>query len=86
MRVHSKLARVRGWLLWFMKKYPQACAYCGAPVTDQLLTGDATDGFTLHHVNEDRGDNSLENLRFCCRSCHQKQHRSVVKPALLEVA
>jgi hypothetical protein len=85
MKVHSKLARVRGWLKWFAEKHPQKCVYCGKPVsTDQFLTGDSDDGITLHHFNEDRSDNSHMNLRLYHRSCHQLQHRAVVKRVVLE--
>lgn len=28
----------------------------------------------VHHLNENRYDNSLENLQCLCKSCHQKLH------------
>jgi len=44
--------------------YPKRCFICGT--TDKLIA---------HHMNKDRKDNRIENLRIVCWSCHYFWHR-----------
>ena len=76
MKVHAKIARVRGWLKWLLDKHPQRCVICGELIKGEaFLIGDADDGILVHHVDENRANNSPENLHVVHRSCHQRHHR-----------
>ena len=47
----------------FKNKINQDCYFC------------TKKGEVIHHINENREDNSSENLMALCRSCHNKIHR-----------
>lgn len=49
-------------------KLPRKCECCGAEGRVQV-----------HHINKDRDNNSRENLKVLCRSCHNKVH-GVIPP------
>lgn len=38
------------------------------------LCGD-NEPLNVHHIDEDRNNNKLDNLLVLCKSCHSKQHR-----------
>jgi|SRR5208337_470498 len=40
-------------------KYPKVCSHCGS-----------LERIEIHHINNNRRDNRLENLMPLCRSCH----------------
>jgi len=85
MKVHAKISRVRQWLRWFATQYPQKCAYCNKAIDHEaFLIGDAGDGITIHHKDENRENNSPENLVLLHRSCHVRHHR--LAPKSLETA
>lgn len=44
--------------------YPHQCAICGWNEDEDVLQ--------VHHIDEDRQNNSLENLIILCPTCHQK--------------
>lgn len=54
----------KGGIQTYRKHRKDACERCGA--TAKLM---------VHHKNEDRYDNRLENLETLCRRCHQVHHR-----------
>lgn len=56
---------VKGWIPWRVRAQVQKgyCEICGG---DSLLG--------LHHKDEDRTNNSPENLQTLCQSCHTKWH------------
>jgi hypothetical protein len=59
----------------FRDLLPQFCTTCGSR---RYLN--------VHHLDEDRTNNNLSNLRVLCRSCHSKLHGVIVNitgPALL---
>lgn len=35
-----------------------------------------TKNIVVHHINEDRTNNTLENLEVLCRKCHQEHHHT----------
>jgi len=45
-------------------KMEKKCEKCGE-----------TEDLNVHHKNENRHDNSRENLKILCRSCHMKHHK-----------
>jgi hypothetical protein len=45
-----------------------ACALCGAV--------DVSRKMCAHHINQDRSDNRVENLRLVCKRCHQMVEHS----------
>lgn len=76
--VYAKIDRVRDWCAWFSANYPQVCWVCGEKIdTTAFLVGDSQDGIVLHHVNGNREDAEMKNLRFCHRSCHRSFHRQL---------
>jgi len=76
-KVYNKIRRVREFLVWFASKYPQTCHFCGEPIkTENITKGNSDDGLTIHHVDQNRDNNTPENLVICHRSCHLSYHRN----------
>ncbi len=46
------------------RNYPHKCSVCG--------WDEDVDVLEVHHINEDRSDNSLDNLIILCPICHRK--------------
>lgn len=47
-----------------LKYYPCKCFECGK--TEGLIDA--------HHIDKDRSNNSIENLKWLCRRCHAIEH------------
>lgn len=50
-------------LVFHVEKRPRVCVTCGSGRN-----------IVVHHVNENRADNSSVNLQVLCKSCHIKHH------------
>lgn len=48
------------------------CQHCSVRLTDKLI--DNRGLLHVHHINEDKLDNSPENLIVLCADCHRKEH------------
>ncbi len=48
------------------KHFDKKCSLCGS-----------LKNLIIHHLNEDRYDNRIENLKTMCRSCHAKTHKVI---------
>lgn len=48
---------------------PLACSACGAREIVRKRSN-----LYVHHIDEDRSNNSLDNLQVLCASCHRKTH------------
>jgi 5-methylcytosine-specific restriction endonuclease McrA len=46
------------------KSYPNKCCICGYDEEIQILE--------VHHLDEDRSNNNINNLRILCPNCHKK--------------
>lgn len=72
--------RLRPYQRAYLKAHgsgPWPCAYCGEPIHE--LGRDHPQG-VVHHVDEDRTNNGLDNLQVMHASCH-KRHHNKGKPA-----
>jgi len=74
VKIYSKIARFKELLNYFIKKYCPTCYFCGEYITfkDVLLNK-----WTIHHQDENRGNNFPENLELSHRSCHRSYHRKL---------
>jgi len=52
-----------------LKTNEHACAKCGYDECPEILE--------VHHINEDRSNNTLDNLLVVCPNCHTKIHKSI---------
>ena len=50
---------------------PAPCSFCGIEVT---AWGRGADDGVIHHVDEDRSNNALENLLLAHKACHTAHH------------
>jgi 5-methylcytosine-specific restriction endonuclease McrA len=53
-----------------IEKHEPKCFFCSKPLTAEDLFL-----FTLHHVDQDRGNNTISNLEAAHRKCHKAFHR-----------
>jgi len=70
--------RLKEFLKYMILKYKPKCYFCGKEIDWKDLYprkyGDSK-GWTIHHINQNREDNRIENLAICHRSCHRRWHR-----------
>lgn len=52
---------------------PYGCCFCDEPVSLQDW-GNHGAALSIHHVDEDRGNNGVENLAPCHKRCHTRHH------------
>lgn len=76
--IETHLARIKSAGTWkggsaYVKKaldyYPNECVTCGA-----------TERLHVHHKDEDRTNDALENLMILCKSCHHRHHNTKTQP------
>jgi len=65
-----QLIKLKPVLLFMLGKYTPKCFFCNHPLTEEDLFL-----FTVHHVNQDRANNSIDNLEPAHRKCHKAFHR-----------
>lgn len=90
MGYHAELQALRELAHWLLPELK--CCFCGQPILD-IPDNTVTFGhrrhnavkvlFTLHHNDEDRGNNFRRNLKICHKTCHRK-HPHGVKPVLIQ--
>ncbi len=73
----ARIARMREILAWYVNTYEPQCYWCGQAVgrTDFEAFGRERDPYTIHHVDENRDHNHIDNLEVCHRTCHQYMHK-----------
>lgn len=54
----------KNYRLKAMKVYPHKCVCCGWDEDERILE--------VHHINENRENNNIENLVILCPTCHRK--------------
>jgi len=73
---YSKIARGKELIEHLVLKHKPRCYFCDKVIDLQSLSkGHEPDKLTIHHINEDRSDNRIENLEIAHRGCHRAHHR-----------
>jgi len=73
-KLSKRKGRLREFLILLLKKYDVRCYFCGEPITEEDLPPRGGDKLTIHHLNGNRDDNSVENLVLVHRRCHKAYH------------
>ena len=78
---YSKIARLKEFVEYFIRKYQPQCPFCGKTITveDDWIQGHEPDKLTIHHMDQDRSHNDIENLILCHRGCHKSYHMKLRK-------
>lgn len=72
------LREQRGYRRVFIMEFgawPHPCHFCGDEVDGHTVPLDST-AAVVHHVDEDRSNNSRENLVPCHKGCHDRHHHT----------
>ena|SRR3990167_9617099 len=77
----SKTTRYKYFLSVLFQQYQPRCYFCKNLLDYKEFfpktSGKQLDGFVLHHENENRKDNRVENLTWSHRGCHSKHHKKI---------
>lgn len=73
MKVSSRVRRLREFLMWSLAKSKPVCMVCGQVITPAQVGGQCED-LTIHHVDENRGNNDAANLELVHKGCHRWHH------------
>ena len=77
-RQGTKLRRVREHAFMLAAVYCPCCYTCGqAFEPESFVAGDASDGLTWHHIDNNRKNNDPANLALCHRNCHRLFHNAM---------
>ena len=69
-----QLQKLKPTLLFMIEKYQPRCFFCGQPLAEEDLYL-----FTIHHVNQNREDDSIKNKEPTHRRCHKAFHSKYTK-------
>ncbi len=80
VRVGDRIVRVcdmQDQLRWFVQSYQPHCYWCFGRIDWRgfLAFGEERDPFVIHHIDEDREHNTIDNLTIIHRDCHQVMHK-----------
>lgn len=64
-----------------LEKHKPVCYWCRKVVLSASIDVDVDD-VTLHHIDEDRKHNTVDNLELCHKTCHQRMHKLSQKNCL----
>lgn len=77
--IYAKSERLKYFVKLLMDKYQIKCYFCGELLDSNAFyarkSGMSQDNITAHHLDENRQNNSPDNLVFAHRKCHLKYHR-----------
>lgn len=74
--VYAKIARYKELLEFTILKLKPQCIFCGKIIDQEdLPKGHEADKLTVHHLDEDRSHNQIENLVLAHRGCHRSYHK-----------
>jgi len=86
--IYAKSERYKYFLRILIDKYKIKCHFCGEQLDSfafyRNISGKKQDDISVHHLDENRSNNNMENLEFAHRGCHMKYHRGVEKERRLE--
>lgn len=77
--VKRKRSQNDGYSLIYVPEHPKSFNgwyYEHRLVLEKQLDRILQDWETVHHINEDKSDNSLRNLFLCTRAQHDKAHKT----------
>ena len=66
-KTHNGLSVVSSYRKLAFDKYEHKCFYCGYQKFVDVLQ--------VHHIDENRKNNNIENLRIVCPTCHSEVHK-----------
>ena len=69
-----QLQKLRPVLLFMLEKYQPKCFFCSGPLAEEDLYL-----LTIHHVNQNHEDDSVENKEPAHRRCHKAFHSKYTK-------
>jgi hypothetical protein len=69
-----RLAKMTNTLQALILVHQPRCYWCNQLIFRESIELDV-DHVTLHHVDEDRDHNTVDNLEMCHRTCHQTMHK-----------
>jgi 5-methylcytosine-specific restriction endonuclease McrA len=73
---YAKVARLKVTVQYMVLKYKPKCPFCKEVISlDDLMKGHRLDNLTVHHKDENRRHNEIENLILAHRGCHRRFHR-----------
>ncbi|MEK6883993.1 MAG: hypothetical protein AABY22_30465 [Nanoarchaeota archaeon] len=77
----SKVQRYRYFLSTLFQQHLIECYFCHQRLSHTEFFPKQSkkhlDGFTIHHLSENREDNSPRNLVFAHRNCHVRHHKNI---------
>jgi 5-methylcytosine-specific restriction endonuclease McrA len=78
--VYSKIQRQKEFIHFFMEQHEFKCYFCHKKLDASsffpLKSGSSRDELTIHHKDENRDNNTPENLVLAHRPCHRRHHRN----------
>ena len=69
-RSYNKHYRLKEILKYLLMKYNEKCYFCHQEFEN-------LDRITIHHVDHNRNNNSIENLVLSHRNCHKAYHLKI---------
>lgn len=66
---HNKMSAQSKYRKMTFEEYENKCYYCGYDTCINILQ--------VHHLDEDRTNNKIENLRIVCPTCHAEVHYGI---------
>ena len=77
MLASSRIRRQKEFLEFLLRKFQPCCYFCGEEIDPGSFNvrSNERDPLTIHHVDEDREHNEIENLVLIHRWCHQQLHK-----------